>query len=108
MAKTKIKKRTSVQIPEGTKIYDILVNGPHSGIKPKWRLLEDIANKLPKSNEEILFELFDDYVQKNEKIIPGCTDKFNKLRLLVFKKILKISILEDGLSDEYFESLKNL
>ncbi|MDW7725814.1 MAG: hypothetical protein SCH70_01675 [Candidatus Methanoperedens sp.] len=96
--KTNKSKRTTIAIPEGTKIYKFIQKNNNI---PHWKILDNLVRQLPVSKEERAINIFEDFVERMSDLYPECEKSFDMLRPLIFKQIIKKESIES-----YYEELK--
>lgn len=108
--------RAMVQIPEESKIYDLLFRINDSSPCAKWEILDRLVDMIPKTKAELDMAAFNEFI---DRVATSGEErkKLEQLRPLIFNQILEISAdenynLKKGikrvLPDEYFEELKKL
>lgn len=101
MAKINKSKRVTVHIPEGTLIHEFLSKNNNMS---KWELLNDLVEQLPKSKEEKVVCLFEDFVKNVCDLYPGMNTNLNVLRPYIFKRLIK----GEPLDPQYFEEMRKI
>ncbi|MBU4223139.1 MAG: hypothetical protein KKA10_16225 [Euryarchaeota archaeon] len=103
MQKINKSKRVTIQIPEGTEIFNFLFENGNLR-SSKWEVLNQVIKQLPKSKEDRAISVFGKFVEKMSEIFPEKKAQLELLRPLIMKKIIAGGKLEDW----YYEELKKL
>lgn len=103
MQKINKSKRVTIQIPEGTEIFNFLFENGNLR-SSKWEVLNQVIKQLPKSKEDRAISVFAKFVEKMSEIFPEKKAQLELLRPLIMKKIIAGGKLEDW----YYEELKKL
>ena len=98
----------TVQIPEGSKPYEIITNGKNV---PAWKALAKNLKEQQETKEDKISNEFNKFINFTEELYPGSKRKLEMLRPIIFKTILRIKNTElsdkfTDISDEYYNELK--
>lgn len=104
-------KRLTVQIPEGTEVYNLLFDNDNTKCA-KWEILNQIIKQLPKSKQDRSYALYLEFSARFSELYPGNERALQIIWVLIAKRLMKIPNTDDGrerfLPDSFFEELKKI
>ena len=98
------KDRIDIRIPKTSKIYQYLYVDNTIIKAPKYKLLDAIISQLERIREDQTVPIVDKFIESIGELYPDKTDKLNKLRPLIIKRILH----NDELDESYYKMLREL